>query len=86
VSYTEQLKADLQAIITQVESHGPEAQRRTEAFEWASTRFEELVSGSTKWQAEDGVTEIREAAQYVFNAEGKSEIVRMAVERMINAL
>lgn len=76
----------MRQIIESVESHGPAAQARTEAFEQAVARFEELTRGSDKWQVQDARSTLAEVTQYVFDAEGKSELLRYAIETVINAL
>lgn len=82
----EGVHAALRQIIESVEQHGPAAQARTEAFTQAVARFEELTSGSDKWQVQDARSTLAEVAEYVFYAEGKSELVRYAIESVINAL
>lgn len=86
MSQVEQIKAGLLQIITDVESHSREATAIADAYHQAVASFNSLTTGSDRPSVQEAREVLAAAARYVFDAEGKSEEVRWAIECVVREL
>ena len=86
MSDVESVKQGLLGIITSVENVHGAAQQLSDTYAQAVATFNSLTYGSTLWQVEEAAQTISRAANFVTEAEGKSEEVRFAVESVVRAL